>query len=343
MLKRIGIYIVFAILIASVANRMYARYVDPGALFFMECLRVTERWAAMLREDAQPCYVFSGGSEVRMSVDTQVMLEKHNVRAINAGVQAGNGARCNAHTALQFLREGDTLIISCLPSDLENDGMSSSGVNFCCSQQGFFSFYEGLIPVNYKTISELLLGTSSNYCIYLMRILTRPENIYRYSTPQNARISESGRVEVFLLNEQQTVVPKNNGGRKQEKAYIPPDAMLRGWDTFLAELQQQCKDRGVKLVGYFSRQHVPGGVHRQIHAAAAIRYMELGIPILKDPYLGCWEDEAAYSDTAQHLSIEGGKQYSEFLAIQLKNNQYWTREELLSIVKGTLPSLEDAK
>ena len=105
MLKRLLLYIIFAAVIGTYTlNRVYERYLRPDALLFGKALQISEQWNKELRKSKEPCYVFAGGSEVRMNIEPQTMLEKQGVRAVNAGVRIGCGVRCNAQIALSFLR-----------------------------------------------------------------------------------------------------------------------------------------------------------------------------------------------------------------------------------------------
>lgn len=328
MLKKYLLCLLLAVIAAFALNATYEKYMKPDSLFFEKCIRATERWNHHLRKIQEPCYVFAGHSGVRMSIDTKTMLETHGVRAVNAGVQAGNGIRCNVQIALPFLQKGDTLLLCCSPSNFEQkkNGMSHGGINFCRTIQGYSPYVEGIIPCSYYTIASLFRGASTNYAIHATRILTRPNCIYRYSSPQNAQITESGRVEVFLLNEQNIVIDEDININRNHT--LKP---ITGWESFINELKAYCINHGVKLAMYIPRDHA-SKLCRRNNAFFALHFVEMGIPVVKDPYLGAWNDATKFSDTAQHLSIEGGREFSEFLALQLKNQQYWTKEELLQII-----------
>lgn len=329
MLKRLLFYLVLALLGTYALNKVYECFLNPGSLFFSKTIEISKQWSDELRKSPEPCYVFTGGSEVRMNIEPQTMLEKQGVRAINAGVQAGNGVRCNAQIALPFLRKGDTLLVSYIPGNnyFKHNGMTHGGINFCHTMQGFAPFTNGIIPASYYSIASLFRGSSSNYAIHIMRLLTRPDCIYRYSSSKNAEISKTGRVNVFLSTEQQTQL------LNEPVKYEAP--VRHSWELFLKDLKRYCDERGIALVMYISRAHISIN-NRKINAAAALFFIKEGFPVLKDPHLGCWPDASMFSDTSLHLSIEGGKIFSEFLALQLKNQQYWSKEELRQIIEEPL-------
>lgn len=329
MLKRYLSCIFLAIISCYVWNTVYHKYLAPS--FFSDCINRTKEWNNELRQQSTPCYVLSGGSEVRMSIEAGTMYETHGVRAVNAGVTAGCGVRCNAQTALPFLRSGDTLMISYIPGNdnLPNDGMSHQGINFCHVHQGFSPFIDGILPVTPYSVLSLFHGSSRSYAYNIISLLTG--RLPKYFLPEIAQISPTGRAEVFENTEQSVILENGN-------SCIPGDVPLKielvGWLPVIEDLRSYCELRNIHLVMYISRAH-RSSLERKRMAAAALSFLDLGIPIVKDPFLGCWEDSAMFSDSALHLSIEGGKIFSEFLASQLKNNQYWTRQELESIINGT--------
>lgn len=324
MLKKISIFLILGVMVSFVVNRLYESYFRPDSLFFSECLRKSKEWEKNIRAKAGSCYIFCGGSEVRMGIDPAIMNEKHGIATINAGVQAGNGIRCNIQSALPFIKNGDTLVISgpISPCELKEYGCTHSGVNFCFTHQGIEVFRNGILPSSF--IDTLFQGDSVTYCIHIMRILTRPECIYRYSSPHNAKITESGRVEVMMTIEQD----RGNPDPAQYKHIT-----FKGWKELIDDLKVQCEKRGARLVMYIPRAYVHKNI-RKGAAKSALYFTQLGVPVIQDPYLGSWEDKKAFSDTPLHLSIEGGKCLSDFLAKQLKNGRFWTERELINIINS---------
>lgn len=332
MLKKYLSFILTAVVLSFCINRLYEYYLRPESLFFKDCLRASTKWNESLRQDAAPCYIFSGGSEVRMAIEPQVMLEKHGVKAVNVGLQAGNGVRCNTQIALSFLRKGDTLLLSYIPGNyfLKHDGVTHKGINFCYDVLDKSAFFDGIIPVSAYSVASLIRGDVSNYTIHLLRLLMRPDCIYRYACVRNARITPSGHVEIFLTNEQHVVL--DNSPAKDHIAFDAKN-MMAGWKHFLEDLKKYCSDNGINLAIYISRAHYPER-YRKINAAVALFFIDMGIPVVKDAYLGCCSDTSHFSDTFLHLSAKGSKVFSEFLAEQLKNKEYWNKSELHHIISS---------
>ncbi len=326
MLKRTLIYIFTGIILATILNLLYERYCRPDNLFFSACLKQSEKWEEHIRAKKQPCYVFAGASDVRMGIDPETMWNGQQISAINAGIQASNGLMCNVQSAIPFLQPNDTLVVSILPDFGKNHSeYPHAGINFCFRHQGPQIFCDSLIDFNKDTACSLITGDSYNYCIHLMRILTRPDNIYRYSTPSNAKINRGGRVEVFLTDEQNSHI--------SHSVQVKPFGETNG-DALITRIKTACAKRNANLIMYLPRAHCSYRAYHKTHAQLALYLTQKGIPVLKDPFLGTWEDNQAFSDTNLHLSIEGGKHFSTILAKLIKDKQYWTEAELLTIING---------
>lgn len=112
MLKKLFLLSLFGIIISFIINCVYVKYFHPESVFFSECIEKSKEWENHIRKKDEPCYIFAGGSEVRMSIDPEVMWNSHQIRAINAGIQAGNGILCNLQSAWPFLQPNDYLVVS---------------------------------------------------------------------------------------------------------------------------------------------------------------------------------------------------------------------------------------
>lgn len=332
MLKKFCIFILLGLLTAFVVNRLYEVYLNHGNLYFAKCLEKSQQWADNLRRDDGPCFVFAGGSEVRMSIEPEIMLKDYGVRAINTGSTAGNGVRCNAQIALDFIKPGDTLVLSCISgnTNLGNDGMSHGGISFCVTQNKWETLINGILPLNRQTILSVLRGSSEALCIHVIRACTRPY-IFFYEYPPHADISPSGRVNVHVLKIQERA---KTSPLKRVTSFEKKDIVINGWPEIIEDLQASLKDKNVRIVVNISRDYYNNEYIRYINAQFALYLTKNGISVVKDPYLGACSDPLEYSDTEQHKSIEGGRRYSSWLAKQLKEEQFWTENELESILRS---------
>lgn len=326
MLKKYFYYIIVALLLAPLINWGYEYFLNPGMIFFNECIDVSKEWEKKVRKADEKCYIFVGGSEVRMGIEPLAMLEAHGIRAVNAGLQAGNGLRCNTQMGLNFLQSGDTLVMSVFPSSTDmGTGTSRSGINCCLMHHGCKCFFSngGIIPFDFSLLSNLFYGSSSEISVYIMRLLTRPDCLFRYSSAKNARITESGRVEVFIRKD----FPIRHRTRTNEL----PRVVFNGVDSLIRDVKAACQQRGVNVIAYLPRRGI-SSTYRPINAVMALYLVDLGIPVLRDQQLGTWESSSVCSDTREHLNVEAGYEFSALLAKLIKEEDYWTREELLRII-----------
>ena len=68
--------------------------------------------------------------------------------------------------------------------------------------------------------------------------------------------------------------------------------------------------------------------YRAQTAMNALGIVRLGIPVLKDERLGCLPNPRAFADTMDHLNAEGAAENTRILARLLRDNIFWTEEEL---------------
>ena len=321
MLKKYLLYAVFAIALAFCANRIHERFFSVSGIYH-ECLDTSKNWEQQLRKEQEPCYVFAGGSEVRMNIEPITMLQEHGLHVINAGVTAGHGIRCNAQVALSFLKKGDTLVLSMVPGAIDiSDGVSHQGVNLCYTRFGHSCITEGIIPLFPDTFFYLFTGSTPHFSTQLITALLQKKS--RYSDDNYARISPSGRLNVLY---------KVKKLPKQEIASTKGDeTKFIGWDSLINDLKKECRARGANLVAYISRGFISKDLRKE-NALSALYMTKLGIPVVKDDYLGAWPDEYYYSDTWLHLTIDGGRKFSSEIAARIKRKEYWTKEELLEII-----------
>lgn len=332
MLKKICIAIVCSIITAFVVNRLFEVYVRADSLFFRTCLDYSDKWAEELRKTEGPCYVFAGGSEVRMSITPVVMYSDYGVKVINAATQLGTGMRCNVQLAMEFLEEGDTLILSWPTgiTNLKDDGISSSGINLCASRCKWETLRDGILPWNKNSILALLNGTFDVYWTNIKNIVKGRR--YPYACPDVATIGKDGRVNVYALWWQE----------KALKEPLPPpveqfekkELQLIGWQKLLEDIQKELKKKNNRLIANISLLYGNSPAQKYENVQVALYLTKMGIPVIKDPHLGVCSDPYVFSDSARHMSVERGRRYSSLLAKLLKEEQFWTEEELEDILKS---------
>lgn len=331
MFKKLCIVLIISIITALAVNRICECYFNPGSQFFGKCFQQTRLWENELRKTDAPCYIFAGGSEVRMTIEPQSMLQEHGIRAINTGSSASNGIRCNAQIALDYIRPHDTLVLSVNPGNynLSLDGTTQEGINFCLTHNKFSSLLNGIIPFNKETFLAVLCGSSNRYCTRIVRSFTKPYSFF-YDYSPHASIGLSGRVNVITLKiqEQAKINPILPSSRANKKPLV-----VNGWKELVSDLQNILREKKARLIIYISRAYNMDRTTQYDCAQFALYLTKMGIPVVKDPQLGSCSNAENYSDTNLHQSIEGGRRFSAWLAKQLKENQFWTTEELEELLQ----------
>ena len=325
-MKRLLLFIFIGLVAGVLFTLFYDGTLDPGANYFSRAAEKTDSWEAALRaESDKPCYVFAGGSEVRMCVDPHIMKDEYGVRVINAGGMAGYGIRCNAVLGVDYLRPGDTLLLAMRGTVLgEDDGMTTSGLKFCYRRLGWRMFDSGIITADAPKLKQIFVGRAEDLSMYIAKKLFRPDDVYKYDS--NTKLHESGWCENFYREEYIHI----NYFHISNNAKAEINAPLR---DFLTQLKAVCEARGARLCIYMSPERLtPSCIVPS--ALSVYQYMKLGIPVLKDPTFGCEPDMQYISDRPNHLSPEGTRKYSRIYAEAIRNDAFWSFEELETLLSS---------
>lgn len=320
-MKRLILFIFIGLVAGVLFTLFYDGALDPGANYFDRAAEKTDSWEAALRaESDEPCYVFAGGSEVRMCLDPQIMKDEYGARVVNAGGMAGYGIRCNAVLGVHYLRPGDTLLLAMRGTKMDlADGITTSGLKFCYRRLGMSMFDSGIIPADASTLKQIFVGRAGDLSMYIAKKLLRPDDVYKYDT--NTKLHESGWCENFYKHE---YMHMNYFTPGRDVKVVVNDALR----NFLLQLKAACEAKGARLAIYMS----PECMNTQCAIPAsfiACEYMKLGIPVLRDSTFGCVHDMQYISDRPNHLSPEGTRKYSRIYAEALRrSNPFWTFEEL---------------
>ena len=317
-MRRLLIIIISA-LVCGMAVSLYYKYkVEPGLVYFWRCADAAEGWGNALRQNPKSCYVFGGGSEIRAGVDPEVMLKEQGIRCISMAVAAGNGNGANARIALEYLRSGDTMVFSLLPgyAGTWTSGGIVSAFHFC----GFGIFDEGFAPLTADNLLQLVRPDMASICTYAGKKLFRPELNFKYE--KNTVIHPSGWMEV-LWDEMQQVKELHPLQYERLNSRVSGDSL-----RFLALLKEECRRRGAELVLMFPVALSHESM-RCIVARDLLDIVRAGYHVLKDERLGAWPYPEKFADTSLHLSPAAARENSLLLGQMLKEQQYWTEEELV--------------
>lgn len=323
-MKRLVTAIVLGIIIGLLCTAVYDGALSPNDNYFAKAAEKSDAWAAELRrQSGAPCYVFSGGSETRMGIDPQVMLQEYGIRAINAGGTAGYGQACNTVLSLRYLQKGDTMLIGLRGTHLPADnGMTDMGLKFCFRLMGMDMFNNSILPLNFRNLSRIARGNAGEWSMYITKLLATPGSMFKYD--QGTIHHDSGWCENRLHG-------------PLDYKVLPPGTPLHfhihdNLSNLLIKAKQECEAKGCTCCVYIFANYCSPSYTPYL-ALLALKYMDLGLNVVKDESFGCYTDPADFADTAYHLSPGGTLKQSRKLAQKLKNQEFWTREELTAILR----------
>lgn len=323
-MKRLLFYLVLG-LAGGLLFTLYFDYnIKPDNCFFIKAADTGDTWVTKLRgESDTPCYVITGGSEIRMSIDPACMHNDSGTRMINAAGQAGFGLTCNFVHGLSYLQPGDTLIVSIKHTNFVEKDISANGLKYCWHRLGLKTFDTELIKPTADNISKIIQGSSGELCMYAIKRILSPDDIYIYD--KKTHIHETGWIENHHKNSITLFTP--NPQNISNSLTLPAAEA-----AFLETLKAECDKRGAKLCTYFYIEYA--GQTLYPHAvAAALTLTRNGIPVVRDSAMGIDSSRDSFADFASHLSPQGSRIHSTRLGRILSSSQkFWTEQELVDIL-----------
>ncbi len=325
-MKRLLAIIGCAILLALVCIQLYSRFVDPDMRFFMRTAEASDAWAEQIHAAERPICVLTGGSEARSGVDPQILLDEFGIPLVNAAIGAGHGLRANISSAFNYLKPGDTLVLSIISTDDINIPPSANGVKINVYRQGLSAFDSGMIEPSLETAGKLLSSDVRAMFVLLTRYFGRSGRLYKYN--EQTVVHPSGWMEIQYreMNNYKLDV--------SEAAECPaPLADDSAFMQTLQRLQDLCHSRDIRFL-----VTIPVGCNheslRPRYALKALCITRLGIPVLKDERLGCLPVPTDFADTPAHLNPKAARENTRMLGNLLQNNTTWTEEELVDILSS---------
>lgn len=320
-MKRLLAIIGCAILLALVCIQLYSRFLNPDMKFFLHVAETSDRWAEQIHADERHVYVLAGGSEARSGVDPQIMLDEFELPLINAAEGAGHGLRANANVAFQYLKPGDTLILSILSTHDVNVSPSAAGMKLNVYRMGTRVLKTGMIGPSLENAGKFLASDMRNMFIMLTRYFGRQGRLFKYD--EQTLIHSSGWMEI-----QYREMDKYKPTPLEEHTSIQPLADDSEFMDTLRQLGKYCQERNIRLL-----TNIPVGCnhesYRPQYAMQALCITRLGIPVLKDERLGCLPVPTNFADTPAHLNTEAVAENTRIIARLLQKNSFWTEQELV--------------
>lgn len=304
-------------------SSLYDRYLNPEACFFARAAEASDQWAAQLRRSPEPCIIWAGGSEVRSGIDPQQLADSYGIRSVNAAGQAGFGFPANLSLALPYLRQGDTLIFSCLGVD----ELYTSGAKFAWRRLGCSLFDSGLVACDKEALRKIFCGNSGEFCMHLSKRVVHPlQKPYKYDNI--SVIHPSGWMDIRSDELQGTPVPCMGDLRG---ANFP--SLSAAYCRQVRTLKAYCEARGVKLACMMPVNY-GAARDRPLKQWLVLQHLQMGVPVLRDNRFGCEPDVRLFADFGGHLNAKGVEEQTRILGRSLRDNEWWSEQEITAMLRS---------
>lgn len=325
-MKRLAVYVTTGIVLALASIQLYTRYGVACNNFFFRASYLSDAWEQQLRkpQDGKPVYILAGGSEARSGIDPAILQDEYGIPLVNAALSAGYGLAGNTATAARYLKPGDTLLLSLLSTADINIPPSSEGIKMAAYLAGYRAFSCGIIQLSALNIKKFLASDIIHNAVAINRYFMRSGRLFKYE--QQTVLHKSGWMEIqYDTMRQYTPAPFQ---RPDRLIPIQPGGEC---ETFLQNLSRSCAANHNRLIVMLPVT-CSDGQNRAANAMLALQCMRMGIPVLKDERLGCDENAGMFSDMPCHMNKAGAEANSRKLGAALKENAFWTEEELATIL-----------
>lgn len=320
-MKKTLIILLCAVLIGLGFVAYFDTHFDAEKNFFGEAINRSDRWQATIERDHPNKYVLAGGSSSRTGINPALLLQRDGIPLVNAATHAGFGAAVNTELALSYLKKGDTLIVAIEPDNLTGielplHNYTTSGLKFLVHHSKPLDHTTHIFTPSAEHYTTILRGDASTVLIRLLKPLLSDE-LYRYSIDKN--LTESG-----WMNVDHNWVTQPPAFNPAER--MPYSKLNQFGRKLLTDIRDWCDQNGVRVV-YSIPRALCEEKARAYYASFALDVATV-MPVLRDPALGVNPNPKEFADTVNHLNSKGATDATLELGRELREQDYWTREEL---------------
>lgn len=325
-MKKLIISALCALVLGASTVLYFNASINPDVLFFKELAEKSDSWAEKLRQNGKPCYITAGGSTGRSGINPQILHDQYAINLINSNGNAGYGMITNIQCAFHYAKPGDTLILTLeqyyahsftnTPSNGPQYGFSRLGINY---------FDPLLTPFNAASIIGIIRGDSYNISVYTAKRLFSPDNLYHYRT--HSIIHPTGWMEITIH-----LPAMLNQYPLQPDYKLEPLCQNAEEQQIYANILLRAKQKQVKLIAVIPREYSHPSL-RLLNAWVSLELVRLGVPVIKDPLLASEQIKENFSDRTRHYNKQGAISFSHFLGQALQEQSFWSKEELIAILR----------
>ncbi len=303
--------------VTLVAAAAYTFWLNPEVQFFKHAIRIKRDWGQMLDKTSDPKVVVCGGSSTAFAIDSNRLLKQHQLAVVNAGLHAGMEPPFLVAFALKLTRPRDTFVLA-MESDLITVPFTAPDL---AAQTGLAIGEPDLIharalggPANTWVEDVISLRPGAYHAFTLAGKILLRKPLYRYA-PGDVRTGGW-----FQTTERREFPP----------AVPPPPQLSPDARQLFARLVAWGEAHAVKVVYSLPWAYADPDSQDRVRRGNARLLLDILtlMPVLKDPVLGVHPVREHYADTQLHLTEPGAALRSETLATQLREEQFWSREEL---------------
>ncbi len=264
--------------------------------------------------------VFAGGSSCSFSIMPKTLRDDFGIRAINVGIGADEGSPMAINLALQYCKQGDTLVVAL-------EGYAPGPLGFTHTPTGS----QSIMRLQLSGLWNPVDGESCGFPIFVNPAHHRPtlrywitlagkivlgQEINRYSVDD---LGYGGHMTTAFREEE----PKRATGGRQ-----PHPLSARTKEQF-RKLAKYCDENDITL--YFSIPWIltaPDAVGdiRAYNLHIAQQLSEFA-PVLYDPNLGAHSDRDLFADTWLHLNEQGSLIRTRIVGESLRDKKFFEFEQ----------------
>ena len=298
-MPRLTLKLLLVALVTSVAGATYAMWFNPEMHFWRTVAERKLLWVEQMRAKHGHVIGVVGGSTTTFAIDAGMIEREYGLPVANLGLHAGVGAEACAGFGLAVLQRGDTLIVSIEPSLLAGEDVGATGLAtrlaYSLGKPEMLHWTKGeSIASQAADLTKLQPG--GGHVITMLGKLAMRMPLYRYS----AENSLPGGLQVTDERRNFNAAPATS--IEDAALSLSPEGA-----ALLANINQEAERRGIRAVyvlpwAYAAEQ--PAKIQRQANSHF-LDQVEAIMPVIREPENGVHTERQDFSDSGQHLTLEG--------------------------------------
>lgn len=267
------------------------------------------RSESLNRECGQKTVIFGGSSCASQHLPS--LCGQEGVALVNAGLHAGLNLEDMVDHALKLTRPGDVLILSAVPAVFARGERSTElGLRFAYVRKGLLEPNFGCERQIWERLWSVS-GISSGQLSQIKRVFRRPRN-KSYAIRPDASLDTGSTCSM---------------ARTSDGDPLPAPEQ----QELLRKMAAHCREKGIALYYKAPTEYVGPVVtaERRQERLRFLRAMAQLMPVLKEPGLGLATEHTLFTDSPQHMTLDGARQVTlSLLGLMRAGYPTWSAQEL---------------